>query len=152
MFGKLPQTRPTRHSAEKTGNISIQQASEHFKSQLVSKISLENIRVYAHHGCLKEERTIGSEYLVGVTVNADLSIASVSDNLSDTIDYVHINHIVKEEMKIPSNLLEHVAKRIADRIFNEMPLVSKTAVVVSKINPPIGGDVEMVSVKLLFNR
>jgi len=63
----------------------------------VSKISLENIRVYAHHGCLKEERTIGSEYLVGVTVNADLSIASVSDNLSDTIDYVHINHIVKEE-------------------------------------------------------
>ncbi|MFK5972905.1 MAG: dihydroneopterin aldolase [Flavobacteriaceae bacterium] len=117
-----------------------------------AKISLENIRVYAHHGCLKEERAIGSEYLVSVTVNANLSIASVSDNLSDTIDYVHINHIVKEEMKLPSNLLEHVAKRIADRIFSEMSLVYKTIVVVSKINPPIGGDVEMVSIKLIFNR
>lgn len=119
---------------------------------MLGEISLESIRVYANHGCLEEERIIGSEYIVGVTVNADLSIASVSDNLVDTVDYVHINHIVKEEMKIPSNLLEHVAKRIADRIFNEMPLVSETSVVVSKINPPIGGDIEMVSVKLVFNR
>ncbi len=116
------------------------------------KISLENIRVYAHHGCLREERIIGSEYLVGVTVRANLSIASVSDNLSDTVDYVHINHIVKEEMKISSNLLEHVVKRISDRVFNEIPLVSETSVTVSKINPPIGGDVKMVSVKLIFNR
>lgn len=119
---------------------------------MLGEIKVENIRVYAYHGCLEEERIIGSEYLVAVTVGADLSKATVSDNLSDTIDYVQINRIVKEEMKVPSNLLEHVAKRIADRIFSETSEISETCVVVSKLNPPIGGDVEKVSVRLNFDR
>ena len=72
--------------------------------------------------------------------------------MSDTVDYVQINHIVKDEMKIPSKLLEHVAKRIMDRIFNDIKSVSKCNVSVSKINPPIGGDVEMVTVVLSTKR
>lgn len=118
----------------------------------MQKVRVENIRVYAYHGCLKEETTIGSEYRVDVIVNANLSKASISDNLSDTVDYVHINHIVKEEMKVPSKLLEHVAQRIINRIFLEIQLVSKIKVSVSKINPPIGGDVEMVTVALSSKR
>lgn len=118
----------------------------------MGKIKVENIRVYAYHGCLKEETSIGGEYRVDVWVSADLSKASVSDDLSDTVDYVHINHIVNEEMKVPSKLLEHVAQRIISRVFLEIQLVSKTKVSVSKINPPIGGDVECVSIKLKLNR
>lgn len=118
----------------------------------MGKVKVENIRVYAYHGCLKEETTIGGEYRVDVRVNADLSKASVSDDLSDTVDYVHINHIVKEEMKVPSKLLEHVAQRVINRVFLEIQLVSKTTVSVSKINPPIGGDVEMVTVELSSKR
>lgn len=118
----------------------------------MGKVKVENIKVYAYHGCLKEETAIGSEYRVDVWVNADLSAASVSDDLSDTVDYVHINHIVKEEMKVPSKLLEHVAQRIINRIFLEIPLVLKTKVSVSKINPPIGGDVQCVSIKLKLDR
>lgn len=118
----------------------------------MGKVKVENIKVYAYHGCLKEETAIGSEYRVDVLVNADLSKASLSDDLSDTVDYVHINHIVKEEMKVPSKLLEHVAQRIINRIFLEIQLVTKTTVSVSKINPPIGGDVECVSIKLKLNR
>lgn len=118
----------------------------------MGKVKVENIRVYAYHGCLKEETVIGSKYRVDVWVNADLSKASLSDDLSDTVDYVHINHIVKEEMKVPSKLLEHVARRIINRIFLEIHSVSKTKVSVSKINPPIGGDVECVSIKLKLNR
>lgn len=118
----------------------------------MGKIQLRNIRVYANHGCLEEETLIGSEYRVDVSLNADLSNASVSDNLIQTVDYVHVNHIVKEEMKIPSKLLEHVANRILRRIFSEIPMVVKAKVSVSKINPPIGGDVEMVSIKLISDR
>lgn len=114
----------------------------------MGKVKVKNIRVYAYHGCLKEETSIGSEYRVDVCVNANLSKASLSDNLLDTVDYVHINHIVKEEMKVPSKLLEHVVQRIINRIFLEIQLISKTKVTVSKINPPIGGDVEMVTVEL----
>jgi len=114
----------------------------------VGKVKVQNIRVYGYHGCLTQETTIGSEYRVDVCVDANLSKASLSDDLLDTVDYVHINHIVKEEMKVPSKLLEHVAQRIINRIFLEIQLVTKTKVSVSKINPPIGGDVEMVTVAL----
>ena len=71
---------------------------------MVGKIKIDNIRVYAHHGCLQEETAIGSEYRVDVSVGVDLLTATQSDKLSDTVDYVHINHIVKEEMETPSKL------------------------------------------------
>lgn len=118
----------------------------------MGKIKVENIRIYAHHGCLSEETVIGSEYSVTVCISADLSAPAITDKLSDTVDYVHINHLVKEEMSVPSKLLEHVAKRIIDRIFSELGMVKKIVVSVSKINPPIGGNVEKVTVKLSQKR
>jgi dihydroneopterin aldolase len=118
----------------------------------LDSITLNNIRLYAYHGCLEEETLIGSDYRVDVKVKADLRKPAATDALADTADYVLINHIVKEEMKIPSKLLEHVARRIADRILREIGLVEKGMVRVSKINPPIGGDVSSVSVSYSFIR
>lgn len=91
---------------------------------------------------------IGSDYRVDLEIKADLSRPATSDKLSETVDYVHLNNIVKEEMAIRSNLLEHVAQRIIDRTFSEINEVTQVIVEVSKINPPIGGDVESVSVIL----
>ena len=118
----------------------------------MGKVKVNTIRVYAHHGCLGEETIIGSDYLIDVEVYANLQRAAISDELGDTVDYVHINHIVKQEMAVPSKLLEHVGKRILDRIFGEIPLVNKAKVAVSKINPPIGGDVEKVTITLKSKR
>ncbi|PSG90328.1 dihydroneopterin aldolase [Aurantibacter aestuarii] len=115
-------------------------------------IKVENIRVYAHHGCLKEETAIGSEYRVDLKVKADLQKSAVSDKLEDTVDYVLLNKIVVEEMAIPNALLEKVAKRIIDRIFKEDCLVTIATVSVSKINPPIGGDVQMVTIEMTEKR
>ncbi len=95
---------------------------------------------------------IGSDYRVDLDVYADLSQPSLSDKLQETVDYVHLNKIVREEMAIRSNLLEHVAKRILDRIFLELDMVNEAKVEVAKINPPMGGDVESVSVKLEYSR
>ena len=115
-------------------------------------ITLENIRLYAYHGCLEEETAIGSDYRVDVDVEASLEKAALSDDLKDTADYVSIHQIVREEMKTPSKLLEHVAGRIAVRILREIPLVKRGRVRVAKINPPIGGDVASVSVNYPFSR
>jgi dihydroneopterin aldolase len=115
-------------------------------------IKVENIRVYAYHGCLKEETAIGSDYRVDLKVKANLATSSKTDMLSDTVDYVFLNKVVREEMDIPSKLLETVAQRILNRIFYEDDLVTKAIVCVSKINPPIGGDVEMVTIKLSQQR
>lgn len=109
-------------------------------------IKLKNIKVYAYHGCLVEEKKIGSDYRVDLKIKGDLSNSAQTDRLTDTIDYVHLNHIVKEEMAIRSKLLEHAAERILNRIIVELPLVQKATVDVSKINPPIGGNVEMVTI------
>ncbi len=118
----------------------------------MGKIKVKNIRVYAHHGCLREESVVGSEYSVDVLVEADLSKASLSDDLAETVDYVSIHEIVKNEMGIASKLLEHVAKRIINRILSEIQLVDSVEVEVSKINPPIGGDVEEVSIVMASKR
>ncbi|MDH7913744.1 dihydroneopterin aldolase [Winogradskyella sp. SYSU M77433] len=115
-------------------------------------IKVENIRVFAHHGCLKEETAIGSDYRVDLEVKADLKTSAETDELKDTVDYVFLNKVVREEMFKPSKLLETVAQRILTRIFNEDKLVTKATVSVSKINPPIGGDVEMVTIKLTERR
>lgn len=115
-------------------------------------IKLENIRVFAHHGCLKEETKIGSDYLVDLEVEANLQTSAQTDKLSDTVDYVFLNKIVREEMRKPSYLLETVGKRILNRIFTEDALVTKATVWVSKLNPPIGGDVEKVTIKMTDKR
>ena len=115
-------------------------------------IKVENIRVFAYHGCLKEETKIGSDYRVDLEVKADLQTSAVTDKLSDTVDYVFLNKVIKEEMEIASHLLETVAKRILNRIFNEDKLVKKATVWVSKLNPPIGGDVERVTIKMTDKR
>ena len=114
----------------------------------MSTIRLKNIKIYAFHGCLVEESEIGSDYLVNLSVKANLTQAANSDQLSDTVDYVLLQKIVTTEMQKRSKLLEHVAQRIIDAIFKEVDLVQTVKIRVAKVNPPIGGDVEDVSVVL----
>ena len=114
---------------------------------IMGNIYLKNIRLYAYHGCMEEEGKIGSDYVVNLKVKTDLSISSKTDNLNDTVDYVNLYSIVKEEMKNQAKLLEHVVERIVNRILKEHPEVVKASVRVAKKNPPIGGNVEEVAVK-----
>ena len=111
-------------------------------------IKLQNIRTFSYHGCLVEESKIGSDYRVDLEIKADLRKSMLTDELSDTVDYVHLNKIVVEEMAIRSNLLEHAAQRIIKRTFSELPEVSRIILGVTKLNPPIGGDVEAVTIQI----
>lgn len=115
-------------------------------------IKVKNIRLYAYHGCLDEEGKIGSEYRVDLAVKTDLKKSANTDKLIDTIDYVHLNAIIKQEMALRTKLLETVSDRILDRILEELPLVQKATVEVSKLNPPIGGNVAMVTIKMSKKR
>ena len=118
----------------------------------MGKIYLKNIRLYAYHGCMDEEKKIGSDYVVNIVVDTELNLSSKTDNLKDTVDYVALHTIVKTEMKQRAKLLEHVADRIIKRILVEFPEVTKAKVKVAKKNPPIGGNVEEVAVKRELKR
>ena len=118
----------------------------------MGRIYLKNIRLYAFHGCMDEEEKIGSDYVVNLAIDADLNLSSQSDNLKDTVDYVSLHAIVKEEMSIRSKLLEKVADRILKRILKDHRQVILVKVKVAKINPPIGGNVDEVAVERELNR
>jgi dihydroneopterin aldolase len=115
-------------------------------------IKLQNIRTFSYHGCLPQEGRIGSDYRVDIEVEANLVPSAISDELTDTVDYVHLNAIVKEEMAIRAKLLETVAQRILQRIAAELPLVSFAKVAVAKLNPPIGGDVASVAIEMEWRK
>ena len=110
------------------------------------KIHLEAIQLYAYHGCLPEEALIGSNYTVDVMMETDFTEAANNDDLSQTIDYCVVFNIVKEEMSIRANLLENVAKRIVTRLKNELKELHKVTITVTKLNPPMNGNVKGVSI------
>ena len=109
-------------------------------------INVNCIKLYAFHGCLEEEAIIGGNYIVDVKIETDFSVAEKTDELSKTVDYVEVFRIVKEQMAIRSKLIEHVAGRIADALTKQIPAIEKSEVTVTKINPPLNGDVSSVSV------
>jgi 7,8-dihydroneopterin aldolase/epimerase/oxygenase len=109
-------------------------------------ITISNIRLYAFHGCLKEEALIGGEYIVDVRIYTDYSLAAKTDDLTKTVDYCEVYEIVKKEMKIRSKLIEHASQRIANSLKKKISKIEKVKVRLTKLSPPVNGDVGSVSV------
>jgi 7,8-dihydroneopterin aldolase/epimerase/oxygenase len=112
------------------------------------KIYINQIQLYAYHGCLEEEGKIGSPYTVDIEIDTNFTEAAIQDELSKTVDYVVVYNIVKQEMAIRSKLIESVAKRIGDRLKSECGKGNHYHIKVTKINPPMNGNVASVSVLL----
>ncbi len=115
-------------------------------------ISVNNIKLYAYHGCLEEEALIGGNYQVDVDIFTDFSEAAKTDDLSKTVDYCDVYELVKREMGIRSKLIEHVAHRIAKALLHSNAKINEVKVELTKIAPPINGDVKSVSIKLRVGR
>ena len=113
----------------------------------MDKIYLKNIKVYAYHGCMEEEKKIGGDYIVNLVVYVDLSLPCKSDELKDTVDYVVLLDIVKNQMRARANLLENVADRIVNKIISQLPSVKKAVVRIAKLNPPINGNIDEVMIR-----
>ncbi|BBE17491.1 dihydroneopterin aldolase [Aquipluma nitroreducens] len=111
-------------------------------------IEIEGMEFYAFHGHFEVEKVAGNRFLVNLNIQADLGKAGQSDRLEDTLDYQKAYLAVKEEMAISSDLLEHVCQRIITRIKSEFPEAQKVSVKVSKMNPPMGGQIEKVSLTM----
>jgi len=111
-------------------------------------IELEEMEFYAYHGCFKEEQLVGNKFVVSISYSLDCNKAILSDSILDTVNYVQIFNIVKREMEIKSHLLEHVAGRIMNGLLIDFPQIDQLIVKVSKLNPPVGGQMKYVGVTL----
>lgn len=119
-----------------------------FVPPMINRINIEGIKLYAFHGCLEEEAKIGANYIVDVYITTDFSKAALSDDLKETIDYCTIYEISKKQMAQRSKLIEHVCKRIFDEITSEFKTIVSLRVKLTKLSPPMNGNVEKVSVEL----
>ena len=111
-------------------------------------IHLEDMEFYAFHGHYKEERIVGNKFIVNLDIETDLKAASRSDKLQDALDYQSAYKIVKDQMQIKSHLLEHIAGRILDALLNEFNEIKTVSIKLSKLNPPVGGKVDRISITM----
>lgn len=115
-----------------------------------SKIYLRNVRFHAFHGVLSQERIVGNDYLVNLVLDYDFSSAMKTDDLQGTLNYAEVYQKVREEMAVPSKLLEHVAGRIAHRLFSDFPEIQKLQLSITKVNPPMGADSDGAGVEVVL--
>ena len=111
-------------------------------------IALEQMEFWAYHGCFTEEQVIGTRFMIDLYIETDTSKAELSDDLNDTINYQSVYKVVKNEMQIPSKLLEHLGRRILTSVFTRFPKISYAKIKISKLNPALGGKLGSVSVNL----
>lgn len=115
-----------------------------------SKIYLRNVRFHAFHGVLPQEGIVGNDYLVNLVLDYDFSSAMKTDDLQGTLNYAEVYQKVREEMAVPSKLLEHVAGRIAHRLFSDFPEIHKLQLSITKVNPPMGADSDGAGVEVVL--
>jgi len=111
-------------------------------------IHLEDMEFYGYHGCFREEQIVGNKFVVNLELETDMTKAADSDMIDDALNYQIAYRIVKEEMEVRSNLLEHIAKRILDKLHIELTTLNIAKVRISKMNPPMGGKMKSVSVTM----
>lgn len=115
-----------------------------------SKIYLRNVRFHAFHGVLPQEGIVGNDYLVNLVLDYDFSSAMQTDELQGTLNYAEVYQKVRKEMVVPSKLLEHVAGRIAHRLFSDFPEIQKLQLSITKVNPPMGADSDGAGVEVVL--
>lgn len=115
-----------------------------------SKIYLRNVRFHAFHGVLPQEGIVGNDYLVNLVLDYDFSSAMKTDDLQGTLNYAEVYQKVREEMAVPSKLLEHVAGRIAHRLFSDFPEIQKLQLSITKVNPPMEADSDGAGVEVVL--
>jgi dihydroneopterin aldolase len=104
---------------------------------VTDRIELRGLTVRGHHGVFAHERRDGQDFVIDITVWADLAPAAASDDLGDTLDYGRLAQRAADVVTgPPRNLIETVAGEIADDIMSD-ERVNAVEVVVHKPAAPI---------------
>lgn len=111
-------------------------------------ISLQGMEFYAHHGYYSDEITRGNKFVIDLKMETETASPGKSDNLEDALNYEDIYEMVKAEMEVRSNLLEHAAHRILSKLMSQFKAVQSAELTIAKLNPPLKGIVQQVSVNI----
>ncbi|MDR2085118.1 MAG: dihydroneopterin aldolase [Bacteroidales bacterium] len=115
-----------------------------------STISLNGIQLWGYHGCLPEEKKIGSKYLIDISLSLNTAKAEKSDYIHDTIDYSTVYDIIVQEFSTPVNLIEHLGRKILNTIHYHFPQLNNSTITIQKLSPPISGEIHSASIMLSY--
>lgn len=119
----------------------------------MDKIIIKGLKIYAFHGVNKEEKDQGQNFIVDAVLYVDLSKAGNTDKVSDTVSYAKVTKtIIKTVNEKSYDLLEKVATRIIQQIFNEFLSVKKVDVTVKKPEAPINANFDYMAVNICKDR
>jgi dihydroneopterin aldolase len=99
-------------------------------------IELHNLSFFAKHGLYEEEKRIGNEF----EVNLSLCIKApkkVITSVEQTINYVEAYRIIEEKMNEPQLLLETFLMKVADKLSETFPEIKKINISIKKLHPPV---------------
>jgi dihydroneopterin aldolase len=117
-----------------------------------SYVYVKDLRIHAYHGVLPHENVVGQDFLVSARCGVDISSSMEHDMLEVALDYGDLYHVIEQEMAQTSQLVEHVAGRIAHRVFEVFPNVTSLDLSITKLNPPFGADCEGAGVEIHATR
>ena len=104
------------------------------------EVRLSGLVFFGRHGANPEETQLGQRFGVDLSYWLDISRATSTDDLDDTVSYSAIYKLVRAEVEgEPSKLLEHLAGRILDRVLAHDERITRARVAVSKPSPPLKG-------------
>lgn len=116
-------------------------------------ILLSEIQGFGYHGLFEHERTNGQDFFVDLELHVDLSTASRSDAIEDTVNYAEIIDLVVIEITTnPVFLIEKLAGRIAERILNTHIKVNAVTVTVHKPQAPVAASLKDIAVQITRTR
>ena len=111
-------------------------------------IEIDGMEFYAYHGHYEEAQIVGNRFLIDLKIETDCSKAAKSDNIEDAVNYQSAYKIIKAEMKKKSNLIENIAGRIINALYDNLDNMKSVTVKLSKMNPPMGGKIKKVSITM----
>jgi dihydroneopterin aldolase len=111
-----------------------------------SKVHLSGMEFYAHHGCFKEERLVGTHFKVDLVFEYDATQAAATDDHAQVVNYQSVYSDIKEIMKVPVKLLETLCQKCLSMLKEKYPQITHAEITIHKMNPALGGKIEAVSV------
>lgn len=113
-------------------------------------VELNHLKFYAYHGLYDFERKKGGEFIVDVKIDTPDHEAYLI--LEDVVNYEEIYKIVNQQMQVPKDFIEEVARLILNDLkqsFNDAQFIE---VKLTKCAPPIPGMNGSAAVTAFYNK
>lgn len=115
----------------------------------MDKIIVKNLKIFAYHGVNPEEKQDGQNFVFDITAFLNLSVPCMTDDVNDTVSYAKIiKSVTRIATSEKNDLLEHVAERVADGLFEDFPKIQRLCITLKKPEAPIKADFDYVAVEI----